>query len=302
MRPIDSEMNTLKALKSYYIISRGRKIVLVSATPLNNKFGDILSQIKLFNLRENRDSGIPNLDNFFDNLERPLRQLDRSDEEYAVAVRRGFKTNKDKVLKHIMVRRTRTEIKNYFGKDLKKQGLFFPEVADPNKFIYKFDSELEKIFSNTLEMLQVFSYSRYTPKRFIKKDKRKQYKIEEFELQQQRNLGGFMKGILIKRLESSFAFKQTVKRFIASYEDFIEMFENGTVLISKKLNVYDLLDRDDIDEIIAEHKDDVQSYKSSDFEPNFINLLNEDLRLLKEIESLWKNVNKDPNLKPSSKA
>ena len=42
------------------------------------------------------------------------------------------------------------------------------------------------------------------------------------------------------------------------------MFENGNVLIGKKLNVYDL-QIDDIDEIIAEHKDDVQSYKSSDF-------------------------------------
>ena len=34
------------------------------------------------------------------------------------------------------------------------------------------------------------------------------YEIEEFDIQQQKNLGGFMKGILVKRLESSFyAFK-----------------------------------------------------------------------------------------------
>ena len=87
----------------------------MSATPLNNKFGDILSQIKLFqSTRKSWIPGIPNLDNFFDNLERPLRQLDRSDEEYAVAVR--FKTNKDKRFEAHNGRRTHSEIKNYFGK------------------------------------------------------------------------------------------------------------------------------------------------------------------------------------------
>jgi len=40
----------------------------------------------------------------------------------------------------------------------------------------------------------------------------------------------------------------------------------------------------------------LQRYKSPDFESNFITLLKEDLRLLKEIKSLWKNVDKDPKL------
>ena len=59
----------------------------------------------------------------------------------------------------------------------------------------------------------------------------------------QRNMGGFMKGILVKRLESSFyAFSKTLGRFIESYEQFINMYEGGKVYISKKVNVYDLLD------------------------------------------------------------
>ncbi len=53
-----------------------------------------------------------------------------------------------------------------------------------------------------------------------------------------------MKGILVKRLESSFyAFRQSVDRFILSYENFISMFDSGTVYISKKVDVYDLLEK-----------------------------------------------------------
>ena len=88
--------------------------------------------------------------------------------------------------------------------------------------------------------LKEFKYSRYTPVLFLRADT-----ITEFDKQSQKNVGGFMKGILVKRLESSFyAFKKSVGRFVKSYEDFIEMFGNGRVLISKNINVYDLIDED----------------------------------------------------------
>lgn len=55
-----------------------------------------------------------------------------------------------------------------------------------------------------------------------------------------------MKGILVKRLESSFyAFRLTLGRFISSYEKFIDMYNDGEVYISKKVDVYDLIDNDD---------------------------------------------------------
>ena len=84
-------------------------------------------------------------------------------------------------------------------------------------------------------------------------------------------------------------------RFIDSYEKFINMFNSGNVLISKKINVYDILDRDDLDEIILKFGEDLQKYKSSDFEPIFT-LLKEDLELLKDIKILWKYIDNDPKL------
>jgi len=76
------------------------------------------------------------------------------------------------------------------------------------------------------------------------------------------------------------------------------MLDKGTVLISKKVNVYDLLDEDNEEKIlqlIEEEK--VQRYNSDEFQPEFIEDLKTDLKLLKKIRDLWKEVNSDPKLK-----
>jgi superfamily II DNA/RNA helicase len=111
-----------------------------------------------------------------------------------------------------------------------------------------------------------------------------------------------MKGILVKRLESSFyAFKKSVGRFIASYEKFIGMYKNGMVYISKYANVYDLLENDDFDtlkQLVEDEK--AQSYISDNFGSfngsKFIDDLNFDLQLLKRVNDLWKDIDEDPKL------
>jgi superfamily II DNA/RNA helicase len=107
-----------------------------------------------------------------------------------------------------------------------------------------------------------------------------------------------MKGILVKRLESSFfAFRQSIDRFILSYENFINMFETGTVYISKKVDVYDLLANDDIDkleEFVDEDK--ANKYDSKDFKKDFISKLQFDLKVLQNIKELWGTVDTDPKL------
>ena len=50
-------------------------------------------------------------------------------------------------------------------------------------------------------------------------------------------MGKFMKILLIKRLESSFhAFRNSLGRFIHSYESFISEVNNGNVYVSKKIH------------------------------------------------------------------
>ena len=275
-------------------ICYGKKVVLVTATPFNNKFDDILNQIKLFQSpKRSTIPGVPNLEKFFKKLMTKLKKHKKSDlEEYINTSKKGAKDIREKVLKYIMVRRTRNEIKDYFGKDMDEQGLFFPKVSDPIRLVYQFDQQVGLVFNQTIELLKKFSYSRYTPLVFLKR------KLTEFELQAQRNVGGFVKGILVKRLESSFyAFKKSVGRFVKSYEDFIQMFENGKVLIGKNINVYDLLAEDNeekIQKLIEEEK--VQEFKSSEFTAGFVEALQNDLETLKKISELWQPIDADPKL------
>ena len=276
-------------------ICRGKKVVLITATPLNNTIDDIFAQLKLFQVpKKSTIPGIPNLERFFTSLRGRFKGLDRSDPAYREAIKSVSREIRERVLRHVMVRRTRSDVMTYFKKDIESQGLFFPEVHDPRRIIYEFKGESEVVFNETIGLLQNFRYARYIPLLYYIGDKQ----LSEFERQQQRNVGGFMKGILIKRLESSFyAFRKSIRRFIESYERFIDMYNNGTVYISKDIDVYDLLDNDDIDTLekyVGEER--AAKYASEDFNESFSNDLHYDLELLQQIEKLWADVDDDPKL------
>lgn len=276
-------------------ICRGKKVILVTATPLNNTIDDIFAQLKLFQAPKNSTiPGIPNLERFFASLRRRFKGLDRTDPAYKEAIKAVSREIRERILKHVMVRRTRSDVMTYFKTDTESQGLFFPEVQDPRRIVYTFEGELESVFNRTVKTLREFRYARYVPLLYYCGSK----PLSEFERQQQRNVGGFMKGILIKRLESSFhAFRQSIRRFIESYERFIAMFDKGTVYISKDVDVYDLLDRDDIEGLekyVEEEK--AAKYPSGDFRSEFRDDLVHDLALLRQIEGLWEKVDQDPKL------
>src|SRR3989337_3754008 len=112
-----------------------------------------------------------------------------------------------------------------------------------------------------------------------------------------------MKGILVKRLESSFhAFGNTLRRFIESYERFIDMYSNGTIYISKKVNVYDLLDSDNESQLLElVEQDKAHKYDAEEFTEDFKIKLEQDLKLLTEIRALWKDVTTDPKLEQFAK-
>lgn len=280
-------------------ICRGKRVVLVTATPLNNSPKDILSQIKLF--QKSRKSNIPNLpdlESFFSRLIKRLKGLDKQKDwpEYVKITKENAQEIREKVLKYLMVRRTRSEIETYFKKDLDKQGLKFPKVAEPKSVFYQLNESEDDIFHKTVELIaKEFKYSRYTPML------PEYYKgSDENPSEGQRNMGKFMKILFIKRLESSFyAFRNTLDRFIHSYQQFIEEYEKGNVYVSKKFSnkIFEFLDNDDeeaVQKLIDEEKAEV--YKTSDFKPEFKRDLDNDLAILLKVKELWIHVNRDPKL------
>jgi superfamily II DNA or RNA helicase len=277
-------------------VCRGKRVVLVSATPLNNTPQDILSQIKLF--QNGRNSTIPNVRNleaFFGALRRRLEGLDRQDDrkDYFRTVQENARQTREKILKFLMIRRTRSEIEKYYGHDLKQQGLKFPEVANPEPLFYKFNKIEGEVFDETISSLtHDLKYARYTPLTYYTGDR------DHTEIQSQRNLAKFMKILTVKRLESSFtAFQSTLGRFINSYERVITEFQKGHVYISKKHTgkIFELLESDNeegIERLLEEEK--AEKISAKDFRPEFITDLQDDLKALKAIRSLWKKITRDP--------
>jgi superfamily II DNA or RNA helicase len=282
-------------------ICRGKKVILVTATPLNNTIEDIFTQLKLFQIpKASTIPGIPDLEKFFSKLKKTLKdakpklsELDSSNkDDYTTAIKSVSEEIRDKILRFVMIRRTRSDVKNYFKDDLNKQGIVFPELDDPGRMVYQFDGELEKVFMQTVELLRRFNYTRYVPLLFYKGE------LTEFQRQQQRNLGGFMKSLLVKRLESSFyAFKKSIERFIDLHKRFLAMFDSGAIYVSKKINVFDLLDADDFETLErAVEEDKAEKYDASDFSEEYRELLEQDILILKQIQKLWKSVAADPKL------
>ena len=275
-------------------ICYGKKVVLISATPINNYSSDIENQIYLFQPKHNSNIiGVKNLENFFRDLRSKEKKFTKGSQMYLDQVRANSEEIRDKILRHIMIRRTRSEIMEYYADDLKKQGLTFPKLGTPEPIAYVFDEDTNTVFNETVEVIKNFKYSRYKPLVYLK-DTKKYASL----LTAQHNMGGFMKSILVKRLESSFfAFKNTLSRFQESYEKFIDMYEAGEVYISKKVDVYDLLDSGDDDKLMElVEAETVMYFKFSESDEKFIKDLKWDLTKLKYLSDMWKNIQTDPKL------
>lgn len=285
-----------ESFKLLHQICFGKKVILISATPINNYSSDIENQIYLFQPKHN-STIIPytkNLEGYFRKLQGKLANLPKGSSEYNNQLRANSEDIRDNLLRNIMVRRTRKEIVEFYADDLKKQGLSFPTLGTPEKVVYSFDAETDEVFTHTMQTIRNLRYARYSPLLFLENPSKEQ----KTQMIAQTNMSGFMKSILVKRLESSFfAFKNTLERFIQSYEQFIEMCSTGDVYISKKVNVYDLLDNGDDEKLMKlVDEDKVQHFKFFEFRDDFLPALEKDLMMLKRLSDSWQKITQDPKL------
>lgn len=272
----------------------GKKVILISATPINNYSTDIESQITLFQSAHNSTiAGVRDLEKFFSNLTKKAKNFDKGTPEYLNQLSKNSKEIRDKILRYIMIRRTRNEISKYYSDDLQKNGVTFPKLGTPEAVNYEFDEEIDKIFTDTVAAIKNFKYARYMPLKYLPPSK-KYSKMQTA----QRNLGGFMKSILVKRLESSFfAFQKTLLRFEESYQKFISMFSSGEVYISKQVDVYELLNNGDEEELLRlVEEDKAMHFQPSEFSAKFLVDLESDLKTLQNLRRMWEKVTGDPKL------
>ena len=279
--------------KKLHEICHGKKVILISATPLNNYPKDIASQLYLFQKRTNSNLPIKNIEKFFREINNRLKNYEKGTDEYINEIKIVSEEIREKILQPIMVRRTRKDILENYSEDVKNQGLKFPELETPKKLIYEFDKKTDELFNETLDGIKKMKYARYGPLTYLINPTKAQKSL----MVGQMNMEGFMRSMMGKRLESSFyAFKNTLKRFLDSYARFITMYEDGVIWISKK-NINDYIDSGDEEALFDLYEDDkAQRFEAKDFKEEFYTDLYNDMAILQKLDRKWSNIKVDPKL------
>ncbi len=290
-----------------------KKVILVSATPLNNKPDDIFYQIQMFQDARQASLPVTNLTSFFSPLMEEYKTIKRFNELDVNRLREIYGKIRNNVIEPITIRRTRTDLENIpeYKIDLEAQGIKFPKVEPPKKVEYLMDNKLNELFYKTISYLTDrdkedklihIKYSRYQAIAELNKEIQDKY-YENAELAS-KSLAQIMKNQLIKRLESSFyAFKKSLGNFQIATDRMISMFENDKVFIAPDTNVNKLLNdgwsQENIEALIeklSEENPKNQIFKSSDFKDGFLESLKKDLEYINELVSSWKEIDYDPKM------
>lgn len=284
-----------------------KKIVLISATPLNNRPEDIYYQLLLFQNARKSTLPIINLQSFFGRIINKYREIKKQELPDVGELRKLYKEIREKVLKPNTIRRTRKDLQNVeqYRQDLKSQGIEFPQIKPPIAIEYKLNSELDFLFYKTINYLtddSKIKYYRYQAIRYLKPEIRDEF-YEQAELVST-SLAFIMKTMLVKRLESSFyAFKISLSRFRRNNKYMIDMFNKNKVFIAPDLNISKLLDDeysdDEIEIKILEMQDEKPGnriFESADFQDVFLTGLEHDQKLLDELDKEWNKIKDDPKL------
>ncbi len=121
-----------------------KRVILVSATPLNNRPDDIRNQLLLF--QDANDSTLDiNISRFFitaANEYREILQNRNPDEASHQSMENLYARIRNKIIEPLTVRRTRTDLMQHpvYADDLKQQGIIFPKPLPPEK-MKEFDHE-----------------------------------------------------------------------------------------------------------------------------------------------------------------
>ena len=288
--------------------SQRKKVMLLSATPLNNRPDDLLNLLLLFqNSQSCTIDGIPNLKGFFAEHIKAYNILmkERETRDVTADVDRIYEVIRERVIDKVTVRRTRSNIENdpEYKKDLKVQGIVFPKPLAPTPLEYEMDEDTSNRFFYTLNVLSDdkfephLHYARYRAIEFLKPELRAKYRNAVHVGQ---TLAGIYRVHMVKRLESSFhAFKLSLATLLRITNDMLQMFAEDKVIIAPDLNVKDLQAKGmELDEIIEKalekgyNESDIL-YKSEDFDSDFIAMLQHDKKVLEVLNADWKQEHDD---------
>ena len=231
------------ALRRLLAGSPPKKLVMLSATPVNNSLWDLYYLLSYF-LRNDAtfaDVGIRSLRDHFATA--MAQNPDDLTPEHLFDV-----------LDAVAVRRTRSFVKRFYPNDTvriggRPQPITFP-TPRVHRVVYDLDAVLPGFFDQIARALdpdatpddpEALKLARYVPSQY-----RLDRALDTYEVQ----LAGLLRSGLLKRFESSpYAFSWTCERMASSHDAFLSLLDNGRVATGEALADWIATDSDDIEEV-----------------------------------------------------
>jgi len=287
-------------------ICRNKIVILLTATPFNNRPGDILSLLKLFitpkkssiTLENNLVDKFSSFKGIFDRLAY-IKKYHSSPNEYKrkkaenyyksffgetiinlhkVTQRSHYLAKQIRdVIEPVTIRRNRLDLQNnpFYKNEVKN----LSRLRDPKEWFFEltkgqsefYDRVISNYFGDPDEGGR-FMGAIYRPFEYeIEREKIKGEKLtnkENFQFIQQRNLYDFMRRLLVKRFESSFgSFEQSIKNFKKITEIALEFINKTQKYILDRSLLEKIYDLD-LKEIEEHLKDYSEKIRNGDYPKN----------------------------------
>lgn len=280
-----------------------KKVMLISATPMNNTPADLYNEILLFqDPRHCSIDGVGNLTAFFAPLIVEFRKLRSNPDADIRDFKKLAEKVRDRVIKPLTVRRTRTDIESVprYNKDVNG----FPKVERPVESRYELNEHLANLFERAMQTLdKELTYARYQAIAYLKPEVSNGL-YDNAELIS-RSLAGIRKNGLVKRLESSFyAFQISIQNFRQANQNMQDMFANNKVFVAPDLDINRLLENglseEEIEERLnakAETNPKNAVFHADDFRPEFIKMLQADQVILEKMWNDWQGISDEDDSK-----
>ena len=304
----------------------GNKVMLLTATPFNNRPDDIYAMLKLFQIpTKSTLKTVDNLGAKFKDLIVTYKQLQKDQRDgkitdIEVSKEAGRIANEIRsIISPLVIRRSRIDLKEIpeYAEDLKQQNIQLVIPNDPVELDYDLSS-LKDLYLETLDRISEndkkkadgkyrFKAARYSSVLYLREDLKEELSklLEEktgVELNllfgRQANVAKFMRRLLVRRFESSeYAFRMSLEYMINSSNQILKWIENKKKMpVYKKGNLPDVDDfyktDDDGNELITEtyEKYEQRGFFEIDMKyikDSFVEDIKADMALLLEIQKKW---------------
>lgn len=254
----EKENRYLKLLNKVIRTGVKTKVLMLSATPVNNRFYDLRNQLALAyegqsELINDKLNTAADIDTIFRQAQKVFNAWSKQAPErrFTSSLLKQLDFDFFEVLDSVTIARSRKHITQYY--DTSEIG-GFPERNKPISLRPKLTTLNDAInYEQIYEQLMQLNLSIYTPTNYILASKMGKYIDLDSEHNQRLSQSGREEGIrrlmsinLLKRLESSVhSFKLTVKRIFDQIYDIMELIDN--FLSGVKVAVRDISDFGDID-------------------------------------------------------